>query len=109
MTDAIRDLELRIYKLQEEHEELLEAMKDLKTNHFLYIEDNAAEMGLTNQKKRDLALEERLRNDETYQQLLQKARGYRDSIRMFEIDLGFEHRKFQRWYADKVLTARGLE
>lgn len=108
MTDTIRDLELRICKLQEENEELLETMKEIKTNHYLDIEDNAADLGLTNQKKRDLALEDQLRNDETYQQLLQRSIGYRDSIKMLEIDLGFERRQFQRWYAEKLLTARGL-
>lgn len=108
MTDIIRDLELRVLRLQEEYDELQEVMKELKTTHFLYIEDNAVELGLSNQKKRDLALEERLRNDETYRQLVQKSNGYRDSIRMLEIDLGFERRQFQRWYADKLLAARGL-
>lgn len=108
MSDTIRDLELRMAKLHEEHDEILEVMKDLKTNHFLDIAVNAAELGLTNEKKRDIALEERLRSDETYQQLLRKEKGYRDSILMHGIDLGFEQRQFQRWYAEKLQEVRRL-
>lgn len=107
MTDTIRDLELKLTKLRNEHSETLEVMKDLKTNHFQDIEAHSFESGLSNQKKRDIALEERLRDDGTYQQLLKQSKGCADSIMMLEIDLSFEQRQFKRWYVGKLLEAGG--
>lgn len=110
MTDTIRTLQLKLHGLRNEAEELEQVLKDLKYNHWLDIENNAKDMGLTNEMKRKLALDARLDTDETYGRLKKDLRALRDQISLLEIDEQYEQRKFKRWYVvGNLIVASTLE
>lgn len=109
MTDTIRNLQLKLHGLRNEAEELEEVLKDLKYNHWLDIENNAKDMGLTNEMKRKLALDARLDTDETYGRLKKDLHALRNQIAVVEIDEQYEQRKFKRWYIGNLIVANSLD
>lgn len=109
MTDTIRNLQIKLHTLRQEAEELEEVLKDLKYNHWLDIENNAKDLGLTNEVKRKLALDARLDTDETYCRLKKDLHALRDRISLLEIDIEYEQRKFKRWYVGNLIVASSLE
>lgn len=109
MSDEIRDLQLRIHYMRVEAEELEEVLKDLKVNHIIDIDNNAKELGLTNETKRKIALDARLDTDETYCRLLRELNGKRDTISLLQIDESFEQRQFKRWFVDCLAGTGDME
>ena len=92
-----------------EAEELEEVLKDLKVNHIIDIDNNAKELGLTNETKRKIALDARLDTDETYCRLLRELNGKRDTLSLLQIDEQFEQRKFKRWFVDCLAGTGDME
>lgn len=109
MTDTIRNLQLKLHGLRNEAEELEEVLKDLKYTHWLDIENNAKDMGLTNEAKRKIALDARLDTDETYSRLRKDLHAIRDQLSLLEIDEQYEQRNFKRWYVGNLIVASSLE
>lgn len=105
VSDDIKDLELKIHELRNKQEEAYEVLKDLKAIHYMAVEDEAKDLGLTNQKKRDIELEGRLRADETYTRIEGETKTRAQQITLLEIDLVFEQRQFKRWYVDGLREA----
>lgn len=108
MSDEIRNLQLKLHSLRNEAEEMEEVLKDLKYDHWLDIENNAKDMGLTNETKRRLALDARLATDVTYGRLKKELHVLRNQISLLEIDEQYERRKHQREYVQGLKDAAGV-
>ena len=108
MSDAIRDLALKINALREQAEETEVVLRDLRYQHWLDIDTSQKELGLTNETKRKMALELRLETDETYSRIAKELKALRQQICLLEIDEQYEIRKHQREYAQGLKDAAGV-
>ena len=107
-SDAARDLALKINALREQAEEYEVVVKDLRYQHWLDIDTNQKELGLTNETKRKMALEMRLEADETYSRIAKELKTLRQQISLLEIDEQYERRKHQREYVQGLKDAAGV-
>ena len=110
-TDGIRDLEIALYRLETRRTEVEERLKEISKRAARIIEEKyLAEKSpeLSNAQKRADATDALVRSN-TEAQRLEHERGSLDiEIRIGQIDLSYERRKWRREYADDLLTAAGL-
>jgi hypothetical protein len=102
--DKIKPLETTIFNARQKRDKRLEEMNEIKKVHTLEILELSKDKsnGLTNQTLRDAALDERLKYEEDYQQLVAVVDNLETDIALMTIDLRFEERKFKVWYIEQL-------
>lgn len=104
MTDKIKDLELEILNKRQTRDEKSADARNIKKEVTAEIMELSKDKnsGLTNQKLRDAALDERLQDEPEYQRLVAVVQTLDTDIALMSIDLSFEKRKFRVWYVEEL-------
>lgn len=114
MSDVIRDMSLKLMDMREEEKELADDMQVIKAATVVEIEmewEETKDSGLSNQTKRNAAVEGLLLANEEYQKLSKKHKEIRKEIQLLQFDLDYEKREFQREMHTYDVSAivKGLE
>lgn len=99
MSDVIRDMSLKLLEMRENEKEFADAMQVIKAATVVEIEiewEDTKDSGLSNQTKRNAAVEGILLANEEYQELSKKHKELRKEIQLLQFDLDYEKREFQR-------------
>ena len=98
-TDTIREMELEALMLSKERNEFAEEALRIKTDVLMEVEaewTTYQSKSLSNQTKRNAAVDDRLSLDETYTILINDIRMMDAAIKELAIDTSFEKRQFTR-------------
>lgn len=110
MSDVIRDMSLKLMDMREHEKKLADAMQVIKAGTVVEIEmewEETKDSGLSNQTKRNAAVEGLLLANEEYQELFEKHKELRVEIQFLQIDLDYERREFQREMVNKGFVKNG--
>lgn len=114
MEDRIKPLAQELHKKRLLLEKNLDDMKSIKTSHYLDIltlsedKEQAKQLHLTNEKGRDIALDDRLKQDPEYDRLGNVKRALENDIALLAIDLEHERHSFEVWKIMELQKVMGL-
>ena len=98
-SDKIRDMELESLGLSQRKKELAEQMQSMRTEYVGVVEERyerTNDPDLSNQVKRNNAVEKMLSQDSEYQKLRSTYKEIDLELKTLNIDIGFEKREFTR-------------
>lgn len=113
--DKIKPLALGLHNARNKRKELAEKMKEHWTVHFLDIleeskdREHAKELNISNEKGREIELENRLRQDADYMKAKAAHDKVSNDIELIAIDLEHERNAFRVWYVDSLKMINGIE
>lgn len=103
MPERIKNQTLEVYKATQSVEKYKNGVELMKAPHLQAVLNNKE---LSNQGKRDLALEELLLQDKDYQQEALMLKGEEHRKKLLEIELEYMHNQFRAYLAIAGMGAR---
>ena len=110
--DYIKTLEIKLLDYQEMLETCNRLKKDIESETLLFVQAEAdkksteGDKSLSNEAKRKAYQQELLQKHETYPKIDSKMAGYVHDMKLIEIELGYQKRKFYREMASIIAVVR---